>query len=223
MPFKIKSIKFISIFTLLFALWPVNMAIAHPHILIDARVKFHIQKAQNGQYYLDSLHYIWQFDENFSLLLLGDYDDNQNQLLEQDELTTMGIETMEGAKELLYFTHITNGSTNITPTDAPQVQATFKDSRLTLEFSLTLPQALPLTDDFKYTLFDEEYYTAFLIKKQGGYQLTGDDIDDCALFQVGQGQIDNNIKTALENAFNDDFTNQGMGAQFADDIGIKCG
>ena len=223
MPFIIKPIKFFTIVTLLIGLWPLNLAIAHPHILIDAQVKFHLQKSQNGQFYLDSLHYIWQFDENFSLLLVGDYDDDQNQLLNQDELTTMGMETMEGAKELLYFTHLSDGNTNITPSDAPEVQATFKDNRLSLEFSLTLPQALPLTKDFKFTLFDEEYYTAFLIKQDGGYQLMGEDIGNCALYQVQQGQIDTNIKTALENAFSDDFTNQGLGAQFSDDIGIKCG
>lgn len=220
MPFKI---KLFSILTLTFGLWPINIAIAHPHILIDAAVTFHIQKTQNGQYQLDSLHYIWQFDENFSLLLLGDYDDDQNQLLAQDELTTMGMETMEGAKELLYFTHISNGVVKINPSDAPEVQATFKDSRLTLEFDLTLPNSLPLTPEFKFTLYDEEYLAAFFVKKDTGYQLAGDGAKNCAIYQLEQGQIDSNIKIALENAFNDDLTNQGMGAQFADDIGIKCG
>lgn len=223
MSFKTKPIKFLSILTLTFGLWPTNMAIAHPHILIDAAVTFHIQKTQNGQFQLDSLHYTWQFDENFSLLLLGDYDDDQNQLLEQQELTTMGMETMEGAKELLYFTHISNGDTKISPNDAPTVQATFKDNRLTLEFDLTLPESLPLTETFKFTLYDEEYFTAFFVKKDSGYQLVGDDIESCAIYQAEQGQLDSNIKIALENAFNDDLTNQGMGAQFADDIGIKCG
>lgn len=223
MPFKIKSVKFFCILTSLIGLWPINMAIAHPHILIDAAVTFHIQKAQNGQFHLDSLHYIWQFDENFSLLLLGDYDDDQNQLLAQQELTNMGMETMEGAKELLYFTHISNGDVEISPNDAPTVQATFKNNRLTLEFDLTLPKALPLTSAFKFTLYDEEYMAAFFVKKDAGYQLVGDDANNCAIYQVEQAQIDSNIKAALENAFNDDLTNQGMGAQFADDIGIECG
>lgn len=223
MSFRNKPLKSITVLIFLLNLWPPSVAIAHPHILIDAQVKFHLQKTDNEQFMLTSLHYIWHFDENFSLLLLGDYDDNQDQLLSQAELSTMGIETMEGAKELLYFTHLSEGNANFTPDDAPQVQATFKDSRLILEFDLTLPQPLPLSDNFKYTLFDEEYYTAFFVKQDNGYQIIGEGKDDCAIYQVQQGQIDSNIKTALENAFNDDFTNQGMGAQFADDIGIKCG
>lgn len=199
------------------------MAFAHPHILINAKVEFHLSQTAEQNYQLDKLTYAWHFDENFSLLLLGDYDDNQDQLLSLDELSTMGIETMDGAKELGYFTHLFSGETEFPPLDAPQVRATFADNRLTLSFDLTLPQALPISDDFKFTLFDEEYYTAFIFNQKSDYQIIGENIKSCSILTTAEAQVDDNIEAALAKAFNQDTINQGMGSQFADDIGIKCG
>lgn len=212
---------FISLICVVF--WPIFSANAHPHILINAKVNFHLSQTQNQTYQLDKLSYVWHFDENFSLLLLGDYDDDQNQLLDLDELSTMGIETMDGAKELAYFTHLFNGEAEILALDAPQVRATFADNRLSLTFDLTLPQSVPISNEFKFTLFDEEYYTAFIFNQKSDYQLIGDNLNGCALQTKQQAQTDDNMETALANAFNQDTINQGMGSQFADKIGIICG
>lgn len=209
---------------LIFAIiFTAQMANAHPHILIDAEVKFHVSKNATNQHQLDSLSYKWRFDENFSFLLIGDYDDDQDQLLNQQELTTMGIETMEGAKELGYFTHLATATQSITPLDAPQVLASLSDNRLTLEFSLSLDQPIILNTDFKFKLFDDEYYTAFTFPLKNGYEIIGDDASNCSISQTQQGQDDKNLAIALENAFTEDTTNQGMGARFADEMGIKCG
>lgn len=200
---------------------PPLSAHAHPHILIDAEVHFMVSRNDDNIYQLNSLAYKWQFDENFSMLLVGDYDDDQNQLLNQQELTTMGIETMEGAKELGYFTYLANGNQAIKPADAPEVLASFSDNRLTLDFNLSLEKPIILNSNFKFKLFDDEYYTAFILQQKTGYQIIGTGVENCAIKQI-QGEVDNNLETALQNAFNDDTTNQGMGAQFADEMSIKC-
>lgn len=207
---------------LLFSLAPIS-AFAHPHILIDAQVTFTVNKTNENEFQLTKLHYIWQFDENFSLLLLGDYDDNQDQLLDQDELSTMGIETMEGAKALGYFTFISNANETIPPTDAPQVRASFSQNRLTLEFDLELPSPVIINNNLSFSLFDEEYYTAFYLKPETGFKIDGINAANCNIYQAKIAEIDENIAIALENAFTQDTTNQGLGAQFADKVGIKCG
>lgn len=220
MSFKVQSVK--TLFAILFITLGAMPAIAHPHILIDAQVKFHLTKSANQTIHLQKLNYIWEFDENFSFLLLGDYDDDQNQLLNQDELSTMGIETMEGAKALDYFTHLSAGQNQIIPTDAPQVLATYKDNRLTLEFDLTLPEPIEITANFKFALFDDEYYTAFMFAADTGLKIVQDSTINCQITALKIREIDENMLQALERAFSQDTINQGLGKQFADEIGIKC-
>lgn len=223
MPFISQNLKNTFIFATWLLICTPSSALAHPHILIDAQVQFTVEPSQDGEYQLTKLRYVWQFDENFSLLLLGDYDDDENQLLNQQELTTMGIETMEGAKELGYFTILANGDETVPPTDAPQVRATFAQDRLTLEFDISLPTPIDITNALTFSLFDEEYYTAFNIKAKNGFIIANQQASNCKIYAVKTAQIDENIAVALENAFTQDFTNQGLGAQFADKVGIKCG
>ena len=216
--FKLRKWIILASFILFIA--PISTINAHPHILIDAQIKFNLNQSKITQ--LSSLTYIWQFDENFSLILLGDYDDNKDQLLSVDELTTLAIETMEASKELGYFTHLVKNDTEINLKEITKIDAKFEDSRLTFEFTLELPEPVTIDDKLKFAIYDEEYYTAFNLAEKPSLQLVGDNVTGCSIIRTQQAEVDENIENALKNAFGLDTVNQGFGAKFAEFVGIKC-
>lgn len=195
--------------------WP---SYAHPHILIDATIKLSVNPKQQ----LTKLTYIWQFDENFSLLLLGDYDEDKDKDLNHEELTTLVNETMEGAHELGYFTHLKDGKTSISLRSASQVLAKLDANRLTFQFDLELLQPQKISQSLTFSLFDEEYYSAFMIDYKTGYEIDQPQATHCKITQTKTAKTDENIQNALDNAFNEDTINQGSGSQFANIIGMKC-
>ncbi len=194
---------------------------AHPHVLVNTTTRFEIS-SKDQILTLQNIHYKWVFDENFSLVLLGDYDDDKDGNLSEAELTNLASEIMGNLSEINYFTQlVTDGKPHlIKPAD--KVQADFINSRLSFEFSLQLGETVAMATNLEYALFDEEYYVAFERQDRQTFSINGNDTDRCQLNPIQLAKKDENIGNALKEAFSDNIDNQGMGAIFADKYRFIC-
>lgn len=154
---------------LLIALWCIltilpfaREAKAHPHVYVDTSLVFVIDDSG-----LSAVHENWVFDEIFTSAILADLEITPDNLA-----TTLGQEKIkQGAFTYLgnfdYFTFIENNGQRFPIPEAENFVASFRDGRLVYDF--TIPVGIPLSafSNFRFAVFDQEYYTDVLLVENG--------------------------------------------------------
>ncbi|WP_027720552.1 DUF1007 family protein [Maridesulfovibrio zosterae] len=181
MKVKIKHLVFKSGITLLILLTMVSVlsvsqkAQAHPHVFVDCSLTFEFDA--DG---LKGIRQKWWFDEMFATMILGDFDQNHDNILTPQEAKELEQGAFINLKNFDYFTHIYVDGLPIKSVDATEFKPTIEDSTLVYNFFVPLKIS---KDKRKHVamvaIYDESFYTSFqmdpknkLANQPAGYTTT---------------------------------------------------
>lgn len=134
-------------------------AMAHPHILIDAKatVVFDDTGAVTG------LRHAWTFDSAFSAWMIQGLDTNGDRQTSPDELQSLADENMVGLADYGFYTYAGQGDAVLAFTPAGDQRMVYDDGRVTLTYSINATTPLPVTGRFELAVYDPEYYVAISV------------------------------------------------------------
>lgn len=134
----------------------VAPAVAHPHILIDARVTvaFDASGAVSG------LRHEWRFDSAFSAWMIQGLDTNGDRETSPEELQPLADENMAGLAEYGFYTYAGEGDALMRFQPNGDQRMVYEDGRVTLTYGVTADTPLPVTGRFELAVYDPEYYVA---------------------------------------------------------------
>jgi ABC-type nickel/cobalt efflux system permease component RcnA/ABC-type uncharacterized transport system substrate-binding protein len=162
----------------------VQTASAHPHVYVDTSLTFVV--GENG---LEGIRQHWLFDEIFSNAIMGDLG-----LTPETLAVPMGQQKVrEGAFAYLanydYFTLIETGGKKL-PISATDFKATTAAGRLSYDFTVPLNLPFDQIKDFRVAIFDKEYYSDILLKK------------DEIIFEIdGMAQVSHTVRPAKDHTY----------------------
>ena len=141
---KIRPIKYLLLF--IFS----TILSAHPHCFIDI----------NPTIDKDSITINWVFDEMSSQMLIMDFDQNHDNIIDKKESAYIYKEAFKSLKEYDYYTYMYNGKKKLkTPTPTDFV-AKIENLRFIYKFKMKLNKNIN-----KIKFYDEEMFTAYVIKE----------------------------------------------------------
>ena len=129
---------------------------AHPHVFIVQRIKVIFD--DNG---LSGFKIRWDFDDMFTSMIAGDYDKNQNGLLEPDEVSVIKEEAFSYTSNQDYFTFIKIDGKPFKVRYVKDFSAQLNDNKLVYEFFI--PCHVRAASSMKQVIvasYDPTYYSA---------------------------------------------------------------
>lgn len=131
-------------------------ALAHPHILIDARTTISFDDAGR----VAALHHSWTFDTAFSVWMVQGLDTNGDGEVTPDEMQELADENTTSLADFGFYTYAG---------DAMQFEAVgdqgmvYRDNRVTLDFSIAAENPQAPGERFELGVYDPEYYVAITV------------------------------------------------------------
>ena len=144
-----------------------GVALSHPHIFIAQKIKIIFDNQGLAGF---NIH--WTFDDMFTSMIVGDYDKNQNGILEKDEVALIKKEAFSYVSNYNYFTFV---KIEGKPFDLKFIQnfsAELHDKKLVYKFFI--PCHVMATSNFKQVTvasYDPSYYCAVLFGNNGSVSL----------------------------------------------------
>ena len=133
-----------------------SAALSHPHVFIAQRIK--IVFDDQG---LAGFNIYWTFDDMFASMIAGDYDKNQNEVLEKSEVALIKKEAFSYLSNYNYFTFVKIGGKLFDVKFIQNFSAGLYDEKLVYKFFI--PCHVTATDNFKQVTvasYDPSYYSA---------------------------------------------------------------
>ncbi|WP_332688850.1 HoxN/HupN/NixA family nickel/cobalt transporter [Devosia sp.] len=131
-------------------------ALAHPHILIDAKVA--VVFDANGA--VAGLRHYWTFDTAFSAWMIQGLDTNGDRETSPDELQSLADENMTGLADYGFYTYAGEGEALMAFAPSGDQRMVYEDGRTTLTYSVAATEPLQVTSRFELAVYDPEYYVA---------------------------------------------------------------
>ena len=131
-------------------------AVAHPHILIDARVT--VTFDDSGA--VVGLRHDWAFDTAFSAWVIQGLDVNDDRETSPDELQGLADENMVGLADFDFYTYAGDAEAPMAFTPAGDQRMVYADGHTTLSYSLTAVAPEPAGARFELGVYDPDYYVA---------------------------------------------------------------
>ena len=162
-----KKITIISTISIILLAIFCSVALSHPHVFIAQRIK--IVFDDQG---LAGFNIHWTFDDMFASVIAGDYDKNQNEVLEKNEVALIKKEAFSYVSKYNYFTFV---KVDGKPFDVKFIQnfsAEFHDKILVYKFFI--PCHVTATNSFKHVIvasYDPSYYSAIFFANNGSVSL----------------------------------------------------
>jgi ABC-type uncharacterized transport system substrate-binding protein len=196
--------------SLVFAL-PV---MAHPHVWVLS--KSELVYGADGR--VTGIRQHWQFDDMFSAFAVQGLEGKDKNAFTREELAPLAQTNIESLKEYGYFTFVTaDGKKAELGDPLPDYWLDYKDSILTLNFTLPLKQPVK-AKDLKVEIYDPTYFVSFEMAKEKPAVLVGAPAQ-CSLatelpreLTFAEGKKLSNDPEAAAN----------WGAFFANKILVKC-
>lgn len=154
--------KILSCLIALLSLLSSSLAVAHPHLWIDAKVVLGFDA--DGQ--LSEIRQTWMFDEMFSSYAALGTDKKEKGVPDQSELEKIRNNWMTALADPMstYFTSASMGDKAIKLGDASSssIEWNRKDKRIVLHFTLQVsPPVKPTTDPILINIADPTYFVAY--------------------------------------------------------------
>ncbi len=130
-------------------------ALAHPHILVDAKVEV----VFDGGGQISAIRHIWQFDDAFAAYAVQGLDTNNDGELTRDELAPLAQTNVESLANYDFFTWLDLDSQAATFAAPTQYWLDTYGGHLTLFYSLPL-ETPTAAHSAVLRIFDPEYYVA---------------------------------------------------------------
>lgn len=185
MTFERKTTTFLLLLGVLLLLPSIKSASAHPHVYVDTSLTFMVD--ENG---LAGIHQKWLFDDIFSNAIMGDLG-----LTPETLAAPMGqAKIKDGAFAYLanydYFTFVETGGKRVPITETEGFVATIEEGRLIYNFTIPLNIPFDQIKDFRAAVFDKEYYSDILLKK-----------DEIAFEIDGMAQVSHVVRPAKDHTY----------------------
>lgn len=140
--------------TLLLLVFP-QISFSHPHAFIDNRLTVIFDN--DG---FAGIHVEWVFDEFFSNMITGDYDRNNNRILESSEVIAIKNEAFDNLANFDYFTAIRIGEKPFKVKYVRDFSAILRDDTLIYHFFIPCHvKASPAFKEIVVSQYDPTYYT----------------------------------------------------------------
>ena len=166
-----KKLTIISTISIILLTIFYGVALSHPHVFIYQRIK--IVFDDQG---LAGFNIHWTFDDMFASMIAGDYDKNENEVLENSEVALIKKEVFSNLSNYNYFTFV---KIDGKPFDVKIIQyfsAELHDKKLVYKFFI--PCHVTATSNFKKVTvasYDPSYYSAILFANNGSVSLDSSD------------------------------------------------
>lgn len=131
-------------------------AMAHPHILIDAKASV----VFDGSGAVVGLRHAWTFDTAFSAWMIQGLDTNGDRETSPEELQGLADENMVGLADYGFYTYAGIGDALMSFTPVGDQRMVYENGRVTLSYSVNAATPLPITGRFELAVYDPEYYVA---------------------------------------------------------------
>ena len=152
-----------------------GVALSHPHIFIAQKIKIVFDNQGLAGF---NIH--WTFDDMFTSMIVGDYDKNQNGILEKSEVVLIKNEAFSYISNYNYFTFVKIERKPFYVKFIHNFSAELHDKKLVYKFFI--PCNIMATSNFKQVTvasYDPSYYCAVLFANKGSVSL-----DNCESFEV---------------------------------------
>lgn len=130
--------------------------VAHPHILIDAKVNLRFDAAGA----IVGLQHAWTFDSAFSAWMVLGLDSNGDGLTTSDELQPLADWNLVGLADYDFFSYAGGADSQIRFAPDGDQRMDYVDGRLTLRYSVSAATPFAATTRFELAVYDPEYYAA---------------------------------------------------------------
>lgn len=129
----------------------------HPHTFIDVFLK--INSTQN---IINNINFKWKFDEMTSQLLIMDFDQNGNKKIDKNEQIFIEKNYFNFLNDYNYYTNIKIAGKNI-KTKPINFNCYIEKNRIIYKFDIIFKKN---KNDIKIDFYDEEMFTAFILKNK---------------------------------------------------------
>ena len=206
----IRRLFFILAAAAILAPWP---AFAHPHVYVT--VKSELVYGPDGA--VTAVRHAWTFDDLFSTYATQGLQTKEKGVFTKEELAPLAEVNVTTMKEYNYFTHVKADGKKVAFADAKDYWLEFKDSLLTLYFTIPLqaslkPKALELE------VYDAEYFVDLSFDEKEPAKLAGAP----AQCQMTMTKPETSTSQRLDRSFTPAEAFAGMGGKFASKISVKC-
>jgi ABC-type uncharacterized transport system substrate-binding protein len=193
-----------------------TQASAHPHVFVT--MKSEIVYGADGT--VTAVRHAWAFDDMFSTYALQGIDGKQKGAFTREELAPLAEVNVTSLKEYDYFTQAQGDGKKLEFKDAADYWLEFKDSVLTLHF--TLPVKTPVkTKSVNLEIYDPSYFIDFSFDDKDPVKLAGTP-GQCKLNVSKPGDTSTPQGKRLSESFFNNPDSSNFGAQFANKIAVKC-
>lgn len=162
-----KKINIISTISIIHLTIFCGVALSHPHVFIVQRIK--IVFDDQG---LAGFNIHWTFDDMFASMIAGDYDKNQNDVLEKSEVMLIKKEAFSNLSNYNYFTFVKINGKPFLVKYIQSFSAELHDKKLI--YSFFIPCHVTATSNFKHVSvasYDPSYYSAIFFANKGPVSL----------------------------------------------------
>lgn len=145
---------------LLFVLFPIFQAVAHPHIFIIAEVK-----AEFSAMGLKELEVTYEFDNTFSSDIIQKFDVNGNEQFEKNEVEAIRKGAFLALKKQNYLLHLFKGNTEEMVDEIGNFHAWVEYGIVYYKFKAAYNVSIGNSAEIKLAIFDNTYYTDVSLSK----------------------------------------------------------
>jgi len=218
-PLRMRTAFAATLFALAFGSMP-NLASAHPHVWVT--VKTSVLFNDDGA--IAGFRHQWIFDEYYTAFALQGMDRDGDGKYSAAELEPLAKTNIESLGEFDYFTFAELGEEALARNDPVDYKLVYADGLLTLNFTLPLAEPVPANEAgrFRFKVYDPTFFVSFSLAKDDPVRLAGGAPAGCAT-QIGDAPMAAASTQTLGEAFFDTLdTSQDWGAQFAQEIALRC-
>lgn len=195
-------------------------AAAHPHVWVTVETTVLYTDGS-----ITGLQHKWTFDDMYTAMAIQGLDANGDGHYSREELAELAEVNIDGLKEFDYFTAAKLGKAAIKAKPPVDYYLEFKDSLLSLHFTLPFEQpVLADAPDFNFAVFDETFFIAFDFEKKNPVKLAGAPEGCSASIGIPENELAE--LQALNESFGGQFTagdaNVGMGLGYARTVSLGC-
>jgi tRNA threonylcarbamoyladenosine biosynthesis protein TsaE len=128
-------------------------AMAHPHVFIETAAV--VRAGERG---IAEIRLIWNFDEMFSSVVIGDHDRNRDGKFQPDEVKAVQGKAFDNLKHYNYFLHVEVDGKPFAPKDVAAFDAKIVNQQLVYLFTIKLPRPAATVE---ISLYDPDFFIAF--------------------------------------------------------------
>jgi ABC-type uncharacterized transport system substrate-binding protein len=195
----------------------VGKAAAHPHVWVT--MKSALVYAPDGA--VTGVRHAWTFDDMYSAFAVQDLKANKQEAFTREELAPLAEVNVSSLKDFDYFTFAKANGKKVRFADPVEYSLEYKDSVLTLHFTLPLKSPMRV-QDLELEIYDPSYFVDFSFAEKDAFALNAAP-QQCqfSLKKPNDAEVTAKVKS-LGEAFFAQADSSTYGAMFANKVSVKC-